>query len=121
MGTVSTALPSRYASLALNQLALEMDSFKNLPYNQTVTCANANKCIQKDSKECQEIKQLCRYSDGNAYLRARFYKETENISQVLNVDLNLLISLAFSVGLIIFNSVLYLLPLPATVKTKFRE
>ena len=107
LNAVSTAFPGRYASLALNQLALEMDSFKNLNYNDTVTCPG--------------IPELCRYKDGNAYLRERFTKETDNISQVLNVELNLLISLAFSVGLIIFNSVLYLLPLPATLKAKFRE
>ncbi|XP_058792756.1 ATP-binding cassette sub-family G member 5 [Phymastichus coffea] len=107
LSAVSTALPNRYASLALNQLAIEMDNFKNLNYNDTITCPG--------------IPDLCRYKDGNAYLRERFTKEAENISQVLNVELNLLISLAFSVGLIILNSVLYLLPLPATVKAKFRE
>ena len=107
LGAVSTALPGRYSSLALNQLAMEMDTFRNLNYNETVTCPG--------------IPELCRYKDGNAYLRERFTKEAENISQVLNVELNLLISLAFSVGLVILNSVLYLLPLPATVKAKFRE
>ncbi|XP_011499193.1 PREDICTED: ATP-binding cassette sub-family G member 5 isoform X2 [Ceratosolen solmsi marchali] len=107
LGSVSTAVPVRYASLALNQLALEIDNFKNLNYNDTITCPG--------------IQELCRYKDGNTYLRERFTKEAENISQVLNVELNLLISLAFSVGLVILNSVLYLLPLPASVKTKFRE
>lgn len=107
LSTVSTALPNRYASLALNQLAMEMDNFKNLNYNDTITCPG--------------IPELCRYKDGNAYMRERFTKDTDNISQVLNVELNLLISLAFSVGLVILNSVLYLLPLPATVKAKFRE
>ncbi|XP_014216572.1 ATP-binding cassette sub-family G member 5 [Copidosoma floridanum] len=107
LGSLSTALPGRYASLALNQLALEVDAFKNLNYNDSVTCPGSQ--------------ELCRYKDGYAYLRERFTKETENTLQVLNVELNLLISLAFSVGLVIFNSVLYFLPLPATVKAKFRE
>ena len=107
LSMVSTALPARYASLALNQLALEVDNFRNLNYNDTITCPG--------------IPELCRYKDGNTYLRERFTKEAENISQVLNIELNLLISFAFSVGLVLFNGLLYLLPLPASVKAKFRE
>lgn len=105
--TVTIGLPIRYASLALNQLALDMSTFSNLPYNETIACPAAS--------------EVCRYPEGRAYLVERFTIEGDNKSQVLNVDLNLLISLAFSVGLILFNSVLYLLPLPSSVKAKFRE
>ncbi|XP_076653334.1 ATP-binding cassette sub-family G member 5 [Halictus rubicundus] len=107
LAAVSTALPARYASLALNQLAIDMPMFLNLPYNETFACPG--------------VPELCRYPDGRTYLIERFTREGENISEVLNVDLNLLISLAFAVGLCILNSVLYLLPLPARVKAKFRE
>ncbi|KOX75572.1 ATP-binding cassette sub-family G member 5 [Melipona quadrifasciata] len=107
LAAVSTALPARYASLALNQLAIDVPAFLNLHYNESFACPG--------------IPELCRYPDGRAYLIERFTREGENISEVLNVDLNLLISLAFAVGLSIFNSVLYLLPLPAKVKAKFRE
>ncbi|XP_066598456.1 ATP-binding cassette sub-family G member 5 isoform X2 [Prorops nasuta] len=107
LATVSAALPARYASLALNQLAIDTGSSTNLPYNETFTCPG--------------IPELCRYPDGKTYLIERFTREGENISEVLNVDLNLLISLAFALSLIILNSVLYLLPLPAKVKAKFRE
>ncbi|XP_047343548.1 ATP-binding cassette sub-family G member 5 isoform X1 [Vespa velutina] len=107
LATISSALPARYASLALNQLAMDMPIFSNLPYNETVTCPG--------------IPELCRYADGRTYLIERFTREGENISEVLNVELNLLICLAFAVGLIILNSILYLLPLPARVKAKFRE
>jgi len=107
LAMVSTALPTRYASLALNQLVVDTPIFSNLPYNESFTCPG--------------VPELCRYSDGKTYLIERFTREGENISEVLNVDLNLLISLAFAVGLIILNSVLYLLPLPAKVKAKFRE
>ncbi|XP_072761268.1 ATP-binding cassette sub-family G member 5 [Anoplolepis gracilipes] len=107
LATVSTALPTRYASLALNQLVVDTPILSNLPYNESFTCPSSA--------------ELCRYPDGKTYLIERFTKEGENISEVLNIDLNLLISLAFAVGLIILNSVLYLLPLPAKVKAKFRE
>ena len=104
---VSTALPNRYASLALNQLAIERPATQNLPYDETTVCPG--------------VKELCRYPDGRTYLIERFTREGENLSNVLNINLNLLVSLAFSLGLIILNSVLYLLPLPARVKAKFRE
>lgn len=107
LAAVSLALPTRYVSLALNQLAMDTPAFANLPYNETVPCPG--------------VAELCRYPDGKTYLIERFTREGENISEVLNVDLNLLISLAFSVGLIILNSVLYLIPLPARIKSKFRE
>lgn len=82
-------------------------SLRNLPY-WLATISSA-------------LPELCRYADGRTYLIERFTREGENISEVLNVELNLLISLAFAVGLIILNSILYLLPLPARVKAKFRE
>ncbi|XP_028524448.1 ATP-binding cassette sub-family G member 5 isoform X2 [Apis cerana] len=107
LAAISTTLPARYASLALNQLAIDMPIFLNLHYNESFTCPG--------------IPELCRYPDGRSYLIERFTREGENISEVLNVDLNLLISLAFAVGLSILNSVLYLLPLPARIKAKFRE
>lgn len=107
LAAVSSALPSRYASLALNQLAMDVQSFADLRYNETVSCPG--------------IPELCRYPDGKSYLIKRFTRDGENTSEVLNVDLNLLISLAFALGLVILNSVLYLLPLPARIKAKFRE
>lgn len=107
LAMVSTALPTRYASLALNQLVMDKPIMSNLNYNESFTCPG--------------IPELCRYPDGKTYLIERFTREGENISEVLNVDLNLLISLAFAIGLVILNSVLYLLPLPAKIKAKFRE
>lgn len=107
LAAVSAALPSRYASLALNQMAIDTSALSNLPYNESFMCPG--------------VPELCRYPDGKTYLIERFTQEGENISEVLNIDLNLLISLAFALGLIILNSVLYLLPLPAKIKAKFRE
>ena len=107
LAAVSCALPTRYASLALNQLTMDTSLLSNLPYNETLACPG--------------IPELCRYPDGRTYLVKRFTRDGENTSEVLNVDLNLLISLAFALGLVILNSVLYLLPLPARIKAKFRE
>lgn len=107
LAAVSTALPTRYASLALNEVVTNVTALSNLAYNETVTCPGDP--------------SLCRYPDGRTWLIERFTREGENISEVLNRDLNLLISLAFAFGLVILNSVLYLLPLPASVKAKFRE
>ncbi|KAK0166644.1 hypothetical protein PV327_004136 [Microctonus hyperodae] len=107
LAAISSALPVRYASLAINQLTIDTPSFLNLPYNESLSCPG--------------IPGLCRYPDGRAYLVERFTREGENISQVLNIDLNLLISLAFALGLVILNSIFYLLPLPAKIKAKFRE
>ncbi|XP_046424268.1 ATP-binding cassette sub-family G member 5 [Neodiprion fabricii] len=107
LAAVSTALPSRYASLALNHRVLNVSTFSNLPYNETFPCPGDP--------------NFCRYPDGKTYLVERFTREGENISEVLNMDLNLLVSLAFAFGLVILNSVLYLLPLPASIKAKFRE
>ncbi|XP_057330705.1 ATP-binding cassette sub-family G member 5 isoform X2 [Microplitis mediator] len=107
LATISIALPTRYASLAMNQLTVDIPTFLNLPYNESLSCPG--------------IPGLCRYPDGRAYLVERFTREGQNISQVLNVDLNLLISLAIAFALVIFNSIIYLVPLPAKVKAKFRE
>ncbi|XP_015114781.1 ATP-binding cassette sub-family G member 5 [Diachasma alloeum] len=107
IAALSTALPTRYASLAVNQLTIEIPALSGLRYNETLPCPG--------------IPGWCRYPDGRTFLVERFTREGENTHQVLNVDLNLLISLAFALGFVIFNSILYLLPLPARVKAKFRE
>ncbi|KAL7302797.1 hypothetical protein TKK_0004837 [Trichogramma kaykai] len=101
--------PDRYASLALNQLALDTEQFRGLRYNATVACLPAGP------------PELCRYPDGAAYLRERFVAEEDSVSRVLNVDLNLLICVALSTGLVLLNGVLYMLPLSASFKAKFRE
>ncbi|XP_011305380.1 uncharacterized protein [Fopius arisanus] len=107
IAAVSTALPTRYASLAVNQLTIDVPALSGLRYNETLPCPG--------------LPGWCRYPDGKTFLVKRFTREGENTHQVLNVDLNLLISLAFALGFVIFNSILYLLPLPARVKAKFRE
>ena len=65
----------------------------------------------------------CRYANGKAYISERYGRENNGDSpyNMLDMDLNLGISFAFPIGLAIFNSLLYLVPLPAFIKAKFRE
>lgn len=65
----------------------------------------------------------CRYANGQAYLTERYTRDNTDVifSGILDFDLNIGITFAFALGMIIFNLFLYLLPLPAFVKAKFRE
>jgi hypothetical protein len=65
----------------------------------------------------------CRYADGTAYLKERYGRDDNDadLSDMLDLDVNLAVAFAFPVGLAIFNSLLYLLPLPAFIKAKFRD
>lgn len=64
-----------------------------------------------------------RYANGQSFLTDRYSREhTENIfNGILDEDLNIGITFAFTLGMIVFNLFLYLIPLPAFVKAKFRE
>lgn len=68
-------------------------------------------------------KTFCRYANGQSFLADRYSREhTENIfNGILDEDLNLGITFAFTLGMIVFNLFLYLIPIPAFVKAKFRE
>lgn len=67
----------------------------------------------------------CRYPSGKAFLTERFAAKNfgGDIYQSgdFNTDFNLGISFAFSLGIIIFNKFLYLMPLPGYIVDKFRE
>lgn len=107
MVAFSSGLPARYASLVLNKLALDSPELQNLPYNETTNCPGN--------------KELCRYPDGKTYFVERFTRDGENQINVFNFHFNFFISLAFSLGLIVFNSILYTLTLPGRLRRKFRE
>lgn len=65
----------------------------------------------------------CRYASGQSYLSERYSRDHTDVifSGILEEDLNIGITFAFALGMIIFNLFLYLIPLPAFVKAKFRE
>uniref|UniRef100_A0A1B6C953 ABC transporter domain-containing protein n=1 Tax=Clastoptera arizonana TaxID=38151 RepID=A0A1B6C953_9HEMI len=65
----------------------------------------------------------CRYPDSAAYITERYSRDTGefNLSEILNEDFNLSIAFAFPISLAIVNCLLYLIPLPAFIKAKFRD
>lgn len=65
----------------------------------------------------------CRYSNGQSFLTERYARDNTDLifSGILDFDLNLGVTLAFALGMLVFNIFLYLVPLPAFVKAKFRE
>ena len=64
----------------------------------------------------------CRYIDGNHYLKEKYdHKSDEELDATLNVWFNFGVAYIFPLGMLVVNMVLYLIPLPAFVKAKFRE
>lgn len=57
----------------------------------------------------------CRYRDGDSYVNERYP------GSVADPQLNLVASFVFPVAAMVFNVLLYVTPLPAFVKAKFRE
>lgn len=67
----------------------------------------------------------CQFRTGKAYLIERFsyqYSAVDLYSMgEFNLEFNLGIAFAFSVGSIVVNKLFYLMPLPSFIKGKFRE
>lgn len=66
----------------------------------------------------------CRYSNGQEFLVERYSRDKTDIifsDGILDFDMNIGITFAFALGMVVFNLFLYLIPLPAFVKAKFRE
>ena len=63
----------------------------------------------------------CRYINGTHYLVDKYRYPGTRLDQLLDPWTNTAINFAFPAALAILNLVLYLLPLPAFVKAKFRE
>jgi len=63
----------------------------------------------------------CRYINGTHYLVDKYRYPGTHLDQLLDPWTNTAINFAFPAALAILNLVLYLLPLPAFVKAKFRE
>ncbi len=64
---------------------------------------------------------LSRYVNGSHYLEEKFGFGDDELVHFLDRWFNLGISFVFPVGLFLINLVLYMIPLPAFVKAKFRE
>ena len=64
---------------------------------------------------------IFRYINGTHYLVEKYSYPGVKLDQILEPWTNTAINLAFPALLVIINMVLYLVPLPAFVKAKFRE
>lgn len=118
----SYATQARYASAFLNrQVFLSSALHEPLAYDATHNCTNMN--LIETSVLNGVASPYCRYASGQAYLSERYTREPSDVifSAILDFDLNLAITFAFTLGMILFNLFLYLIPLPAFVKAKFRE
>jgi hypothetical protein len=119
------ATQSRYAGAFLNLLMFGNNNWVNLnglPYDSKTNCT-ARIPQTHDAVIAASSSFVCRYADGTAYITERYGRDDNGdaLSDMLEMDLNLAITFAFPVALVIFNSLLYLVPLPAFIKAKFRE
>ena len=82
-----------------------------LPVNENVTCPDNN------------AEYGCRYRNGTYYLleRYHFLDNGHDRQQDLLFWYNFGLSFAFFGGMLLLNLVLYLVPLPAFIKSKFRD
>ncbi|CAG9773059.1 unnamed protein product [Ceutorhynchus assimilis] len=119
---ITYATQPRYAAAFLNrQVFLFKDLNKPLPFDLKHNCTNMN--LIETSILNGIANPYCRYASGQSFLSERYARDPgDNIfNGILDADLNIGITFAFTLGMIVFNMFLYLIPLPAFVKAKFRE
>ncbi len=63
----------------------------------------------------------CRYVNGSHYLKEKYGYEGDELAVFMDRWFNFGVCFVFPVGLFIINMILYVIPLPAFVKAKFRE
>ncbi|XP_044266186.1 ATP-binding cassette sub-family G member 5 [Tribolium madens] len=111
----------RYASAFLNrQTFLIPELLETLPYDLKHNCTNMNLIETAASSSSG----FCRYSNGQEFLVERYSRDKTDVifsDGILDFDMNIGITFAFALGMVVFNLFLYLIPLPAFVKAKFRE
>ncbi|XP_076064875.1 ATP-binding cassette sub-family G member 5 [Oratosquilla oratoria] len=103
----------RYASAFLHQ-QMFMDRLPNLPVN-----ASSNPTCPDNNAEYG-----CRYRNGSYYLLERYHfpdNAFDHNREDLLLWINFGLSFAFVGGMMVVNLVLYLVPLPAFIKAKFRD
>nr|CAD7411651.1 unnamed protein product [Timema cristinae] len=110
---------TRYAGAFLNQHVFDNGRLNGLPYDATVNCSAV---IQTQESLSASSTFVCRYGDGLAYLKERYSRDDDDtFTEILDNNLNIGATFAFSLGLLTLDCFLYLVPLPAFVKAKFRE
>ncbi|KAF5281614.1 hypothetical protein FQR65_LT02934 [Abscondita terminalis] len=116
------ATQTRYAAAFLSRLVfLTPDLHDPLPFDAHRNCSNMN--LIETSNLNGLTNPYCRYADGQSFLTERYARDNTELifSGILDSELNIGATFAFAAGMMIFNMFLYLLPLPAFVKAKFRE
>ncbi|XP_028034741.1 ATP-binding cassette sub-family G member 5 [Bombyx mandarina] len=116
---------TRYASIFLHRTVFKQPTFNILPYSDHENCTGITSLIQTSSSLNTNSNANCRYASGKAFLTERFTSKSFtgdiNLAGDFNLNFNLGVSFAFSVGIMIFNKFLYLMPLPSYITDKFRE
>ncbi|XP_053602646.1 ATP-binding cassette sub-family G member 5 [Plodia interpunctella] len=116
---------TRYASIYMHRNIFQQPIFNALPYNDHENCTSITSLIQTSSSLNTNSNANCRYPNGKAFLAERFTAKNFGGDMFstgdFNSEFNLGISFAFSVGFIVLNKFLYLMPLPSYITDKFRE
>lgn len=119
---ITYATQVRYAAAFLNrQIFLSSILPDVLPYDSIQNCTTSR--LIETSVFTATPNLNCKYATRAAFLTDRYSRDPTDVifSGILDVDVNLGATFAFSLGMIIFNMFLYLIPLPTHVKAKFRE
>ncbi|KAJ8967156.1 hypothetical protein NQ317_000962 [Molorchus minor] len=114
------ATQTRYAAAFLNRKVFTSpDLNQALPFSSRRNCSNVN--LIETSSGIND--PYCRHVSGQSYLSERYSRDHRDVifSGILEEDFNIGLTFAFALGMIVFNLFMYLLPLPASVKAKFRE
>ncbi|KAJ3642971.1 hypothetical protein Zmor_025715 [Zophobas morio] len=116
------ATQTRYASAFLTRQIFSIpELLGTLPYDSKHNCTNMNLI---ETSITNNHLGYCRYSSGQEFLIERYSRDKTEVifsDGILDSDMNIGITFAFALGMVIFNLFLYLIPLPAFVKAKFRE
>lgn len=108
---LSHVIVYRYVAAVLHEQTF-LDKLPNLPVNATSVCPDNN------------AEYGCRYRNGTYYLLERYHFPQNGLDlgrQDLDLWSNFGLSFAFFGGMLTLNLILYLVPLPAFIKSKFRD
>lgn len=115
------ATQTRYAAAFLNRKVFTNPTLNQiLPFDLQHNCTHMN----FETSLLNGISSpYCRYANGLSFLTERYGRDTtDNIfNGILEEDTNIGVTFAFTLGMIVFNLFLYLIPLPSFIKAKFRE
>ncbi|KAF5298111.1 hypothetical protein FQA39_LY02535 [Lamprigera yunnana] len=116
------ATQTRYAAAFFSRhVFLHSELHDPLPFDAHHNCSNMN--LIETSNLNGITNGYCRYGSGQSFLTERYARDSTDIifSGILDHDFNIGATFAFSIGMTVFNMFLYLIPLPAFLKAKFRE